>query len=573
MWLERKVILAILGGVFVGLAALSFFPNSPFLILLKVLAIIAAIGGGLYYWNQLQEEEPAAADDAAEPVIELETATEDTETPAEEEHLGAETFYHQFLQTLFPIIADTLVADDVALLLANPRKSAFTVRHYYHRQEAAPLLNQFPLEATLPGIVFRQQTVLIEDGWLGQAEQLLPYHPQESDAQGSFLGVPVFYKQKAIGVLAVTAGAEGAFSEDDARMLQHFAHLVELELVQSSQMFRYEQESWQNVVYLEIARGLHQVKTLDQLWEYLAGAFQHHFKADRVAFARRVDEQTGMVIYTAGEYRGILPESQFNLQEGLVGWLLRNGKDLLVEDFQVKENYIPRFSENEPPAREYRSLVGIPLIFQEGEAVVVVLEAFAPQQFSDQTRELLKSVGALVELFVEKQRRIEEWVRTSRYDVQTGLGNFTAFKEFLEKELSRLQHRNGVSTLSYLQVIQPEISALPEEIQDQFLTEYLSFILPHLGKMNYIYRLSDALFAVVWVDAHASRALEQIETVDRAVDDRGAWCQGAVPEVKQAWGLIEFPSRAQDVLDIMVKAEQVVAIAASNEHDNVKVYM
>ncbi len=562
---------ATLGGVVIGLAILSFLPNAPFWVVIKILAIVAAVGGGVYIVGR-GFQIPQNTDDFSD----TDTTAADAPLPdddLDETDIGAETFYHQFLHALFPIVADTLVADDVVLLLVNPRKSAFTVRHFFHCEGLPAQQTQFPLEATLPGIVFRQQAFLIENNWQQKGERLLPYHPAGNEMSGSFLGVPLFFKQKAIGVLAVTAAAQGAFSDEDAGVLEKYAQLIELELMQSSQMFRYEQESWQNVVYIEIARGLLRVNTLDGLWEYLARAFQQHFYADRMAFARRIDEHTGTVLYIAGEYRGILPEMTFGLQEGLVGWLLRNGKDLLVEDFQVKDNYIPRFHENEPAAKEYRSLVGVPLIYQENEVVVVILETYAPQQFSEQTRELLKSVGALVELFVEKQRRIEEWVRTSRYDAQTGLGNFTAFKEQLEKELARLQQRKGISTLSYLQLLQPEINVLPEEIQELFLTEYLSFILPHLGKMNYIYRLSDSLFAVLWVDAPASRVLTEIEILEKALEEKKGWCQGAVLEVKQAWGLVEFPARASDVLDVMVKAEQVVALAANNDADNVKVYI
>jgi len=179
----------------------------------------------------------------------------------------------------------------------------------------------------------------------------------------------------------------------------------------------------------------------------------------------------------------------------------------------------------------------------------------------------------MVGVFIEKQRLIEAWVRTSKFDLQTGLGNFTAFKEHLEKELARMMERKGVSTLAYLQLIEPNIEQLSEVLQDQFLKEYLSFILPYLGKMNYIYRLSGGLFAVLWVDSKSRHALDHIERLEKGISEKAVWCGGEIPEVQQAWGLVEFPTAGHDPLDIMVKAERVVTQAAADENEKIKIFV
>ncbi len=571
--MERPAFWVSIGAVLVGLAILSFIPNSPIFIILKIVVILGTVGGAIYFLQQQDRDlaSPPTEKQGNDSPSQFEIGDEQAD---ELDAKGvSQEYYHQFLQTLFPLILNTLVADEAAFLLMKPGSGVFHVRYFAHRQGLPVTTDQFAAGATLPGLVFKQKEGLIENQLEGKIAQLLPPHPEAAPPVTSFVGIPLQYNSKTIGVLYAASAAEGAFSLEDVELLQQFGQLLELELHQSSYMFRYEQESWQNSVYIELARGLIQVKTLDTLWEFLAQAFQKYFEADRVAFARKIDAETGMVIYATGNYRGILPESEFSLTEGLVGWLLRNGKDLLVDDFSIKENYIPRFSTEEPLAREYRSLVGVPIVFNEKEAIVAILESYTPQQFSDQTRELLKGIGAMVGVFIEKQRRIEEWMRTSKYDVQTGLGNFTAFKEHLEKELARLEQRNGVSTLSYLQLVEPVLENLSPEIQDQFLKEYLSFILPYLGKMNYIYRLSSGLFAVLWVDANHRNALEQIEILETKMKEKAVWGNGQVPVVKQAWGLVEFPTTGSDPLDIMVKAEQIVMQAVDDENKNVKVYM
>lgn len=569
---ERSTLWGVAGAVFIALAVLSFLPNSTLFVIIKVGVILAAIGGTFFF---LTKKEVLSAPDSAEPVdepeqLEVELVSDPNDGP--EEHVSQE-YYQQFLRALFPIILNTLVADEAAFLLVNPGKHTFHIRYFLHQDGHAPQQKQFAGEATLPGLVFKQKEPLIENQLSGRIDQLVPPHPAQAPAVQSFAGVPVEYQGKPIGVLFVASASEGAFGPDDVDLLQHYARLLELELQQSSRMFQYEQQSWENTVYIDFARGLLHVKTLEHLWEFLAGAFKKYFGADRVAFARRVGPETGMVVFTAGDFRGILPEAEFSLTEGLVGWLIRNGKDLLVDDFSVKENYIPRFMENEPPAREYRSLVGVPFIFNGEDAVVTILESFAPNHFSEQTREVLKGIGAMVGVFIEKQRLIEQWVRTSKYDLQTGLGNFTAFKEHLEKELIRMRERKGVSTLAYLQLLEPNIEQLPEVLQDQFLKEYLSFILPYLGKMNYIYRLSGGLFAVLWVDRNSRQVMDHIEQLEKEISVKAVWCGGEVPGVQQAWGLVEFPTAGNDPLDIMVKAEQVVTQAATDENEKIKIYV
>ncbi len=545
---------------------ISLLPNSwPYLIF-KILLVVAAAAAVYYYGNQQNipdklEEHPEQDDGLPKSdLVKLETDRE------------VEKIFEQFLDTVFPLIKQTLVADTVCFLLLNLEKKKFYLRYFITDHSKAFHKERFyDLQTGLPPLVLKNRTSLIENHLPENGNRLLPYYQPGKSPARSFAGVPVQFEGKVLGVLCVDAHAVEAFGQNDLQLLERFAQLIELQLVESNQLYEYETENWIARILNEFSNRMVGFQSTDELWDYLGRFLKQYFHADRVFVVRRAEEGQGRIVFSMGDVRGVTSGYRFQLHEGLVGWVLRKRQHLLVEDLATKQNYIPRFSLNEEPAREYRSLIAIPFQGEEHQTMALVLESFQPGRFKVQYKNVLETITNQVTIFLLHNRLFNILQQRNLFDLETDIGNFLAFKMELQKEIDRCQTYQRPFSVTYFQVEFVE-KEHRQELRKNFIREFLSFLLPYLDNSNYIFRLHDNLFAVLWVEKPLAEITPTVQRICQAVAERPVWSGGHVVGVNVACGGVEFPTMGCEALALMVKAEKAVRAAIAAGKNQFKSY-
>lgn len=135
-----------------------------------------------------------------------------------------------------------------------------------------------------------------------------------------------------------------------------------------------------------------------------------------------------LAVCRAGDPLHLNPKEEFNVGEGLMGWIVANAEPLRTGDADADPRYVPRAGQRD----KLGSFVGVPLI--AGDIMLGVLGAAdpAPDRFTHQDEEMLVLLAGIAAPHIEIGRR-DFVVR----DPLTGLSNHAHFQEHLEREIDR----------------------------------------------------------------------------------------------------------------------------------------
>jgi GAF domain-containing protein len=560
--LEKRFLVILSGVIFLISAFLiSFLPNSPIFIAVKILLIITAFIFFYAYKNRpVLEEGTSSAVTEGQDSDDIDYSDVADEPLQINSDRDVEKIFDSFLSTVTPLIKVTLVAESVVLLLVN-----FTKKQFYIRFRVTDFEDQFlrenfiDLDKGLPALVFKNKSSLIENQ-LPDSENLVPYYSQKEAPAKSFLGVPVYYKQQVVGVLCADNSAEESFSKDDLKILTMFAQLIKLQLVSSNKLYEYETENWIGKVLYDFSKEMMQFETSDELWKFLGGFLKKVFGADRVIISKRIDETRARLSYINQSTPAIKIGYEFPLNEGIIGWVFRKNQSLMVDDFAEKENYVPRFHLQETPNPQYRSFLSVPVSNNGNVRATISLESFRSNQFKDQSKKIMETLAYQIASFLEKIDIIERLNEQNIFDANTGLGNNKALQRELDHEIKRSREFDKCFSLILfkLNLHKKEPS---EGIDDKLVTEFLTFTLPLLPKSSNFFRLKSDTVAMVLAEKLLREVLPIIQNVCERVNLKKVWVDGLVEDFNINCGLVQFPEMGDNPRELIEKAHQATAKA------------
>ncbi len=560
------IVIFLLTGFF-----LSFLPNSPVHVAVKLVTILLVAGVLVYLINagdSSQSDSPSPPKPQEDTEVGETHSIAPTEEPTDK---SVEEHFQSFLEALFPLIKQTLVCNTVVLLLINFYKKKFHIRHRLSDfDDRLSRTAFFPLNEGLPAIVLKNRTTLLENR-LPENEHLLPYYEGPELPVKSFIAAPVFFNDRIIGVLCADSEVEESFSREDLLILKQFGDLLSIQLACSNKLYEYETENWNTRVLFDFSKSILKVHSIAELWEYLGENLSSEFGADRLSICERAGDHQIRLVYLTGHAEGISPGMEFPDNEGLIGWVFRKNQPLLVEDFSTKTNYIPRFRLKEYPHRQLQSLLAIPVTREDQVQYVICLESSRVAQFTEQHKKILETMANLILGVLDRQEILGKMREHAQIDPATQLGNARAFRTHLEKEIARSTQFGRPCCLQLLKV-HPVRGEVEGDLVQRLMGEFVSFTLPHLQPTNYIFRLSDDLFAIIWPEFSAKVALPEIDRLNEAIAQRKAWINGIVEQVTTASGVVEIPAHGKSVSQLLEKARQALAKAESEGPNSVAVY-
>jgi GAF domain-containing protein len=207
----------------------------------------------------------------------------------------------------------------------------------------------------------------------------------------SWLGVPLIYKDRVVGVLTLDKNEPDAFTDIDARYIFTLAYQIAI-AVENAQLF----EEWENqATHLklinEVAREISTILEMDNLFEALAKAIFERLHYDRVAILQ-LDETRSFLTLKAiyGKTPPLIKAGiyQQHIKVGLAGKAVRTGRSILVNDVSQEDDFF--FIDG----MDVKSELVIP-IFVEGqiEAIINIDRSYV-NGFSDHDLWTLNSLAS-----------------------------------------------------------------------------------------------------------------------------------------------------------------------------------
>lgn len=538
-------------ALFILCGLLAFLPNSLLFVLLKGALLFGGLGGVWRWSDYLTGAELPAVEDKEDS-----SSREKEENSLQnwlkiEDDRDIEVIFNSFLGSIIPLLRKTMVAETVVLLLANFSKKKFYLRYRDSQHKESLAKEQFlDFNLGLPALILKNKNSIIENH-LPDNENIIPYYKEGTIQPNSFLGTPVYYEQHAIGVLCADSSVEEAFSNEDLEIMQLVSQLISIQLASSNKLYEYETENWIAGILYDFSKNLALMKTRKDLWEFCGPILRTNFSADRVFITLRKNDESAQVVSVTGENRGVKIGQNFPLSEGLIGWVLRKNQSLLVDDLARQTNYIPRLQLNELQSREFRSLLAVPIC--EGKEVTgaLCLESFRPQGFKAQHKKILETIAYQVGGFLEKSAAISLLEEQNLIDTATGIGNEKAFTRNLQMEIGRSRKNKRKFVLI---LIKSKIKSKNDDQYPTALREFLEFSLPYFDQTDYIFRLSNDIFAVMLVESELRTVLPAVQKYCDAVVRENVWVERQIQKLTINCGLVQYPEMGYSLTELWENA-------------------
>lgn len=552
---------------------IGFLPNSPVFIGIKLLFLFILLWGVFFYSRvilALAEEEESEEVEETRPQR-MPTSENPEDYFKIRSSQNVEEYFRQFLETIFPLIKQTLVCNTVVLLMVNFYKKQFYIRYKLTDFEAQFTRESFlDLKQGLLAFILKDKKPLLENH-LPDSERLLPYYAAPRIPARAFAGAPLYYKDLLVGILCVDSEVEESFGEEDLAILSDFSRLIAVQLACSNKLYEYETENWTTRLLYDFSKGILPIQTAGDLWPYLNRSLKTVLEADRMIVSERASPNSGRIIYLAGAAASLAVGQEFPDHEGLIGWVLRKKQALLVEDFAAKENYIPRFFLQEKHTPEFKSLLAVPVIRNDVTDLVLSLESLKPNAFSEEHKQILETMAYQIAAFLDKVQLISTLEEQNLIDPKTRLGNHRAFMVELNKEIARSGEFRKKFVLQLLKVRTPP-GTLEKEIADRLMPEFVSFILPLLNSINYIFRLNQDHLAILWPEKLCQEVAAEFQTVLNAIIQKTPWMGGLIEKVVVHSGMGQFPGAGQSDAELLENVQKALASSERAAHSNIEVF-
>jgi sigma-B regulation protein RsbU (phosphoserine phosphatase) len=217
----------------------------------------------------------------------------------------------------------------------------------------------------------------------------------------SQLAVPLRRKGKVIGALNLLEATEGAFTEQDEKLLRQFAAHVAV-AIENARLFRSERQYVDTLETLaEIGREMSSILDLDVLLTRIASLIKRLIDY-RTFGILLLDTDTGeLEMKLAVRYGKGAESKHVKLGEGLVGWAALHKEAVLVSDVSKDPRYINLVDDAQ-------SEMVVPMLIKDRCIGVFDLESPELDAFTKEHKELLTLLASQAAIAIDNARLYEE---------------------------------------------------------------------------------------------------------------------------------------------------------------------
>ena len=239
---------------------------------------------------------------------------------------------------------------------------------------------------------------------------------------------------------------------------------------------------------------------------------------------------------------------------GLTEQILKSGEIFIVGDTEKSS-----FFHNPLAIKEgIRSLISVPLIFQDEIVGILYLDDFKPREFDRGRLELLAILSSFAALAIHNARLHNKTKMMAITDYLTGLYNHRYFQQVLTQELGRATRYGKMLSLIILDIdnFKSFNDRFGHAIGDKVLIAIGEIINRSLRKVDYAFRYGGEEFVILLPETPLENAILTVERIRERIADEAA---NSVPEaygsrVTVSAGVACYPengSKREDLFSLM----------------------
>ncbi|MCJ7458262.1 MAG: GAF domain-containing protein [candidate division Zixibacteria bacterium] len=306
-----------------------------------------------------------------------------------------------------------------AVTIGLIQKDEFIIKSMYEDDKGKYNIHNHNLE-------LKEKSIL---GWVAESNRTLfvenvstdprYYHFNGLKETRSELAVPIELQGKVLGVLDAQTNRIAGFDEEDLQLLQSVANQTAVALENARLYANSEKKIQELSVLNNVARVVNSTLDLDQLLEHIYRQLTLVINAPSyyVALYDKKNNQLNFEILIDNKKQ--YPKTRVPLGDGVVSYVIRTKKPLLISDFETDIKKLPVKVETIGSNKISSSWLGVPMLSGDKVLGVLAVCSYEKNAFSEEDLQFLTNITsqaaiAMVnaQLFNQVLRGKQEWEQT-----------------------------------------------------------------------------------------------------------------------------------------------------------------
>jgi NtrC-family two-component system sensor histidine kinase KinB len=225
-------------------------------------------------------------------------------------------------------------------------------------------------------------------GW-----QVNPSIPESKEIHG-WLGVPLLVHDKPVGLITVDSRQPGAYSQSEAQLAMAFADQAATAVANARLYAESQQQTRTMAMMAETTRMIVSSLDLSEVLNQVLSRVVSLLGVEAGSIAL-LDEASGDLVFQSatGPKADALKDKRLKPGQGVAGWVVQNGKPLVVPDTRIDDRFDRKFDEQ--TGFVTRAVACVPILLRE--KILGVVEVINPRSgaFSEQSVQVLEYLTGL----------------------------------------------------------------------------------------------------------------------------------------------------------------------------------
>jgi diguanylate cyclase (GGDEF)-like protein len=273
---------------------------------------------------------------------------------------------------------------------------------------------------------------------------------------------------------------------------------------------------------IEVAKTVVSTLDLDTLLQAIMVSAMHYAEAPAGSVALYDSQKKELTLHAhhglSAEF--IKAEKWSVTKGGMTEQILNSGEIFIIRDTEQS----PFFNNPIAISEGIRSLVSVPLVFQNEIVGILYLDDFVPRDFNRSKLELLSILASFAALAIHNARLHNKTKLMAITDFLTGLYNHRYFQQMLTQELGRARRYQKVISLIILDIdnFKSFNDRFGHAVGDKVLIAIGDIISRSLRKVDYAFRYGGEEFVILLPETSLENAILTAERLRVRIADEAA---------------------------------------------------
>jgi len=428
--------------------------------------------------------------------------------------IGHDEQFNFVIDKILTVMGELYNAHSAIFFWFNKKKEKLVIEKYFSATSAITK-KKFDLEDdVLSKIVETGEPELLTDISRAAEADVIRYYDLLQGIR-SFAGVPVFYNNELIAIIAIDAKVEDAFGIETIYSLGRFVRIITM-------LIGLFEEKYSDTISQKRLQGL--LKII---------GFENEFEDEKQLINSLPESLKGMInwdafvfiyfdplekifktekVYNSTALKYIGNDLQIDLNGTLVGKSIVSGIPVKIDDTSLSD--YKRYSKSEDVSFD-GSFIAIPLIYNKQNYGVVCFESLKKNAYSNQDVQFLKQSLNVLAYIIYSHSAQKQLKNLTSIDYETRAQNYAAFKDSLSRDLIKANQLNVPGALALIKIddfVEQE-SLFNEDPLPKIVTVISDIIKEELNALNIFGRIDERTFGVYFFNSNTKSVFVWAEKI------------------------------------------------------------